>query len=36
LRLKGEVSSCDRLTVEGDVEATIAARVLEISSTGQV
>jgi len=36
LWLKGEVSSCDRLTVEGDVEATIAARVLEISATGQV
>ncbi|MEK9944588.1 MAG: polymer-forming cytoskeletal protein [Alphaproteobacteria bacterium] len=36
LRLKGEVSSCDRLTVEGDVEATIAARVLEISASGQV
>ena len=36
LRLKGEVSSCDRLTVEGDVEATIAARVLAISATGQV
>ncbi len=36
LRLKGEVSSCDRLTVEGDVEATIAARVLAISASGQV
>lgn len=36
LRLKGEVSSCDRLTVEGDVEATIAARALEITSSGQV
>lgn len=36
LRLKGEVSSCDRLAVEGDVEATIAARVLAISATGQV
>lgn len=36
LRLKGEVSSCDRLTVEGDVEATIAARILAISASGQV
>lgn len=36
LRLKGEVSSCDRLTVEGDVEAAISARVLEISRSGRV
>lgn len=36
LRLKGEVSACDRLTVEGDVEATIAARALEIGASGKV
>jgi len=36
LRLKGEVSACDRLMVEGDVEATISARILEISATGRV
>jgi len=36
LRLKGEVSACDRLTVEGDVEATIAARELDIGASGQV
>ncbi|MFQ5974560.1 MAG: polymer-forming cytoskeletal protein [Alphaproteobacteria bacterium] len=34
IRLKGEIADCDVLTVEGEVEAAITARLLEVAETG--
>ena len=35
IRLSGEISACDKLVVEGHIEASLPeARVLEVSSTG--
>jgi cytoskeletal protein CcmA (bactofilin family) len=34
IRLKGEITSCDILVVEGEVEAAVACRVLEVARGG--
>jgi cytoskeletal protein CcmA (bactofilin family) len=34
IRLKGEISACDVLVVEGEVEASITCRLLEVTKTG--
>ncbi len=34
IRLKGEIADCDVLVVEGEVEAGIVTRLLEIAETG--
>lgn len=34
IRLKGEIVDCDLLVVEGDIEASITARALEVAGGG--
>lgn len=34
IRLKGEISNCDILVVEGDVEATLESKVVEVAAGG--
>jgi cytoskeletal protein CcmA (bactofilin family) len=34
IRLKGEISNCDVLVVEGDVEATVETKMLEVAEGG--
>ncbi|MEK9661272.1 MAG: polymer-forming cytoskeletal protein [Rhodospirillaceae bacterium] len=34
IRLKGEISNCDVLVVEGDVEATLESKVVEVAAGG--
>ena len=35
IRLKGEIASCDTLVVEGQIEASMDARLIQISESGQ-
>ena len=34
IKLKGEISNCDALVVEGEVEATLDGKMLEVASGG--
>ena len=34
IKLKGEISNCDVLVVEGDVEATVDSKMLEVADGG--